>query len=186
MPYGAPWICFHKYCLCLLPCIWERKVQCFLSLSISRFSFGRLYGWKSRWCCVFMVRLLMPPFKTRTPWRTGISLENSKALARAMLWPFVRRHLLAQLLLIWLLLLAIDHIHTLLERGGILLPLATLPCARHCVRAFDAPHQLFLPHRPKLPVNLPFRSDHRTDLLRSSKPFPIRQNGSFQSRLSRW
>lgn len=35
-------------------------------------------------------------------------------------------------------LLAIDHIHTLLEieREGILLPLATLPCARHCVRAF--------------------------------------------------
>lgn len=29
---GPPWICFTKYCLCLLPCIWERKV---LSLSIS-------------------------------------------------------------------------------------------------------------------------------------------------------
>lgn len=32
---GPPWICFTKYCLCLLPCIWERKVQCLLSLSIS-------------------------------------------------------------------------------------------------------------------------------------------------------
>lgn len=181
---GPPWICFTKYCLCLLSCIWERKVQCFLSLSISPKASvsvdstvetvgGAASLWFGFWCLRSRLTLLGGlelSWKTQKLWlelRYG-SLCSGICLPSCFC------------------LLAIDPIHTLLERGGILLPLATLPCARHCVRAFDAPHQLFLSHPPKLPVNLPFRSYHRTDLLRSSKPFPIRQNGSFQSRLSRW
>lgn len=181
---GPPWICFTKYCLCLLSCIWEIKVQCFLSLSISPKASvsvdstvetvgGAASLWFGFWCLRSRLTLLGGlelSWKTQKLWlelRYG-SLCSGICLPSCFC------------------LLAIDPIHTLLERGGILLPLATLPCARHCVRAFDAPHQLFLSHPPKLPVNLPFRSYHRTDLLRSSKPFPIRQNGSFQSRLSRW
>lgn len=37
--------------------------------------FSRLYGWNSRWCYVFMVRFLMPPFKTHIPWQTGTWLK---------------------------------------------------------------------------------------------------------------
>lgn len=65
------------------------------------------------------------------------------------------------------------------QNRGILLPPTTLPCVRHCVRAFDALHQLFFSHTPKLPVNLPFRTCYWTDLLHSLKPFWMWWNGSF-------
>lgn len=130
MPYG-PWIFFTKDCLCLLPCIWERKVQCFLSLSISPkvsvlvdSTVETVGGAASLWFGFGCLR-------SRLTLLGGLELswKIKKLWLELRYGPLCSGICLPSCFWFDLFFLAIDHIHTLLERGGILLPPAALPSA---------------------------------------------------------